>query len=118
MSMERFSCIRAGSNVSGSAYARQWNTCPVAPPPPEGAVVLVAAGAAGAVVLVAAAAGAAGVSVAWAGGGAAGVAVGVSPPQAASMGTSSRKSTNAVNFFENILAFPPMVAPVLRPQAR
>src|SRR5437868_1250685 len=95
--------MRAGSKVGGSSKARQRKTWPVdVPPPVDGAVVLVAA-AAGAVVLVAAAAGAV-VLVAWAAG-AAGVAVGFSPPHAASEGISNRNSVGAISFFlENILS--------------
>src|SRR5947209_13132684 len=117
MSMERFSCMSAGSKVSGSAYARQVKTL-LDVPPVLGAVVLVAAAAGAAVVLVGAAAAGAAVSVA-AGAAAWGVSVGaaVVPPQAAIMGISITRSTNATIFLENILSFPPKVSLSLRPGA-
>src|SRR5690242_1111232 len=105
MSIDRVSCMRAGSKVSGSAKARQRNAVPeeVPPLPEEGAVVLVAC-AAGADVSVACAAGAV-VAVASVLGAVAAVGVAVSPPQAASEGANNRNNAGTTSFFlENILS--------------
>src|SRR5438876_3161759 len=100
------SSMRAGSKVGGSVKARQWKTPPAGMPPPPwvgwawAASVAVASAWVGWAAWVGASVGAA----------AGGVAVGSVPPQAAIMGISSTKSTNAISFFENILSFPPKVS--------
>src|SRR5205809_545956 len=104
MSIERFSCMSAGSKVSGSAYARQLKTSPAGM-----AAGVAVASALGASVLVGWASGALVGSTGAAVGGT-GVAVGSVPPQAAIMGISSTKSTNAISFLENILSIPPKVS--------
>src|SRR3954469_8480595 len=106
MSIERVSCMRAGSRVSGSAKARQVKALPLVPVvlPPLAAVVGVSAAAAAVVFVGCAAAGALVVAVAS---GAAGVAVGFSAPQAASSGIRITKSAEReASFLEDIrLAF-------------
>src|SRR5438552_17318792 len=101
------SSMRAGSKVGGSVKARQRKTPPAVaggPPAVVGWAWAASVGVASAVVGWAAWVGA---SVAWAAGG---VAVASVPPQAANMGISSTRSTNAISFLENILSFPPKVS--------